>query len=95
MSTGGVDVRTETGSPITAHLGAAPGDLIHIGQPPDGAPRVSIMEFMRREYREEQCPLDESLHPESRWPWACPAVWAVMAAIAAGLLAVFCRKRWR
>ena len=62
----GVDVRKETGSPITAQMGAAPGDLIHIGQAPDSAPRVSIMEFTRREYREEQCPLDESLHELAR-----------------------------
>ena len=32
--------------------------------------------------------------PEFRWPWAYPAVWAVMAAIAAGLLIVFRKKRW-
>ena len=31
----GVDVMKETGSPITAQLGAAPGDLIHVGQAPD------------------------------------------------------------
>ena len=32
--------------------------------------------------------------PEFQWPWACPAVWGVMAAIAGGLLIVFRRKRW-
>ena len=55
----GIDVMKETDSPITAQLGAAPGDLIHIGQAPDSAPRVSIIEFTRQEYREEQCPLHD------------------------------------
>jgi magnesium transporter len=55
----GIDVMKETDSPITAQLGAAPGDLIHIGQAPDSAPRVSIIKFTRQEYREEQCPLHD------------------------------------
>ena len=32
--------------------------------------------------------------PEFRWPWAYPAAWAVMAAIAAGLLVIFRKNRW-
>ena len=32
--------------------------------------------------------------PEFRLPWAYPAVWAVMVAIAAGLPVMFRRKRW-
>ena len=32
--------------------------------------------------------------PEFRWPWGYPAAWAVMAAIAAGLLVIFRKNRW-
>ena len=62
----GAEARKEAGRPITAQMGAAPGDLIHVGQAPDSAPHVSITEFTRDEYREEECPLDESLHELAR-----------------------------
>jgi len=32
--------------------------------------------------------------PELRWPWAYPAVLAIMGAVAAGMLLYFRRKRW-
>ena len=66
-SMSGGNVRKEAGSPPTALLGPAPGDLTHIGQAPGSAPRVSIMEFTRREYRKDQCPWDDSLHELARW----------------------------
>ena len=45
----------ETVNPITAQLGAAPGALIHIGQAPDAATRISLMEFTRDSFREQTC----------------------------------------
>ena len=62
----GAEARKEAGSPITAQMSAAPGDLIHVGHAPDSAPHVSITEFTRDEYREEECRLDESLHELAR-----------------------------
>ena len=32
--------------------------------------------------------------PELQWPWAYPAVWGVMLAVAGSLLLYFNRKRW-
>jgi magnesium transporter len=32
--------------------------------------------------------------PELEWPWAYPVLWAVMIAVAVGMLAYFRRRRW-
>ena len=32
--------------------------------------------------------------PELNWPWAYPAVWVIMLAVALGMVIYFKRKRW-
>ena len=76
----------ETGSPITAQLGAAPGDLMKV---------LTVIGtiFLPLTFIVGVYGMNLAI-PELRWPWAYPAVWGVMVAIAAGLLVVFRRKRW-